>query len=198
MEKDYELADFERPALDLSKPVLLPGKAGMGKTQYAMAHGKYPLRIKTLDDLKKIVDGTTDLLVFDDMVFGPGTKENPGNDLPDNTMLALLDFEQETSIGKDKDRTYVRNDTGKIPKRMKRIFLTNIRCDGSEKLKDMNGRTLHPFPYGGTAQIQAALDRRYRLEPYVEEPLFSVTKAVVRRLVKQVISNVKRDLCPVV
>jgi hypothetical protein len=66
MEKDYELKDFERPALDLSKPVLLPGKAGMGKTHYAMAHGKYPLRIKTLDDLKKIVPGTTDLLVFDD------------------------------------------------------------------------------------------------------------------------------------
>lgn len=47
-----------------------------------------------------------------------------------------------------------------------------------------------------TPQVQAALDRRYRLEPYVEEPLFSITKAVVRRLVKQVISNVKRELCP--
>ena len=76
--KDYEIWEFTRPALDLTQPVLLLGNSGMGKTEYAKAHGKYPLVISRLDDLKKITDNT-DLLIFDDMCFDDWEPEQVGS-----------------------------------------------------------------------------------------------------------------------
>ena len=45
--------------------------------------------IKTMDDLLKITD-ETDLLIFDDMNFGPGTEEQPGLNLTAEQIIALL------------------------------------------------------------------------------------------------------------
>ena len=42
--------------------------------------------------------GYTDLIVFDDMNFGPGTAEQPGLNLSAEQMIALLDYEVETAI----------------------------------------------------------------------------------------------------
>jgi len=72
--KDYDLAQFRgiredrSPHLDLSKPVVLWGKSGKAKTDFAMAQGKYPLLVDEIDKLKEI-SPFTDLLVFDDMSF---------------------------------------------------------------------------------------------------------------------------------
>ena len=84
-EKKYELGDFERPPLDLRKPVL-PGASGVGKAQFAKAHGKYPLVIRSIDQLKKI-SPNTDLLVFDDMNFGPN-----GLDWTPEQMIHIQEF----------------------------------------------------------------------------------------------------------
>ena len=52
----------------------LSGAAGIGKTCFAEAHGTRPYVVRTLDQLKD-VPGDCDLLVFDDMRFGPGGLE---------------------------------------------------------------------------------------------------------------------------
>ena len=76
VEKEYTLAKFrgiragESAKLDLSKPVVLYGKSGKAKTDFAMAQGKCPLLIDEPDKIKEITP-MTDLLVFDDMNFGP-------------------------------------------------------------------------------------------------------------------------------
>lgn len=51
-----------------SKSILITGKAGCGKTEFALDHFKYPCLISHMEDLKKIND-KTDGLVFDDMSF---------------------------------------------------------------------------------------------------------------------------------
>ena len=72
VEKEYDLSMFrgirdgESNKLDLSKPVVLYGKSGKAKTDFAMAQGKYPLLIDEPDKIKEIT-ATTDLIVFDDM-----------------------------------------------------------------------------------------------------------------------------------
>ena len=76
VEKEYNLAKFrgiregESAKLDLSKPVVLYGKSGKAKTDFAMAQGKCPLLIDEPDRIKEITPATSHL-VFDDMNFGP-------------------------------------------------------------------------------------------------------------------------------
>lgn len=96
--KDYDLAQFRgiredrSPHLDLSKPVVLWGKSGKAKTDFAMAQGKYPLLVDEIDKLKEI-SPFTDLLVFDDMSFGP----NDLNWTPAQ-VIRLLDTRKERVI----------------------------------------------------------------------------------------------------
>ena len=58
--KDYDLSQFRgisegrSPTLDLSKPVVLYGKTGKAKTDFAMAQGKCPLLVDEIDKLKEI------------------------------------------------------------------------------------------------------------------------------------------------
>ena len=58
------LAAFNVPALDLSKAVVLCGEDGIGKVRFAMAHGRRPYLIDSLEALVHI-PGRCDLLVFD-------------------------------------------------------------------------------------------------------------------------------------
>lgn len=104
----YEISQFNRPAMDLSLPVLLIGDSGIGKTHYAMAHFKKPFLVKDIDDLKRLT-GEYDGIVFDDMSF---------KHWPAESIIHLLDIDTPSSIR-------CRNFNGRIPAGMKRIFTHN-------------------------------------------------------------------------
>ena len=183
-EKKYELGDFERPPLDLRKPVLLPGASGVGKTQFAKAHGKFPLVIRSIDQLKKI-SPNTDLLVFDDMNFGPD-----GLDWTPEQMIHLLDIDEDAVV----KARYV---DAVIPKGMRRIFTTNIDptgmwLDEDEMQLDKNGDPIHPFPRGRNQQHQKAIARRYNLMPYIDAPLYDRKKQRFRKAVVSVVSAIMK------
>lgn len=100
---------FTRPKLDLSlKNWLVCGKAGSGKTAFALSHGKEPVLLSHIDDGRKITD-TTDLLVFDDMSF---------NNWPAGSIIHLLDREQDRSI-------HARYNNVEIPAGLPKIFTSN-------------------------------------------------------------------------
>lgn len=104
----YQLNQFTRPPLVLDRAVLLCGPAGIGKTQYALAHFTKPLVVRHLDDLKKYTP-EYDGLVFDDMSF---------NHLPSDTIIFLLDMELDSPI-------HCRHTNALIPAGTKRIFTHN-------------------------------------------------------------------------
>ncbi len=146
--KTYELSDFEAPPLDLSKPLVLAGKSGMGKTNFLKAHGKYPLVVKTLDGLRKITE-TTDLVIFDDMNF-----RDLG--LTADQMIALLDIEETITI---KTRPNFKGDDATLRAGLKRAFSTNLLV-----------REI--FPDGKNPEQQTGIDRRFNLVT-VTKPLFN-------------------------
>jgi hypothetical protein len=49
---------------------------------------------------------------------------------------------------------------------------------------------LHPFPYGANREQQKAIARRYTAVPYIEHPLYSKRKALIKRMVQNVLQNV--------
>jgi len=68
------------------KCLVMTGKAGSGKTEWALSQGKKVHMITTMDDLKNVRDDC-DLLVFDEMLFHGNSKFKQ-----DKTgMIALLD-----------------------------------------------------------------------------------------------------------
>ena len=186
----YNLHDFERLPLDLSKPVVLPGKANMGKTQFLKAHASHPIIIKTMDDLLKITDDT-DLLIFDDMNFGPGTEEQPGLNLTADQIIALLTIDDNVSI---KTRPNNRGESADIRAGLKRAFSTNVDLDGmffdiDEQVLDVKGNPLHIFPRGANAEQQRGIDRRYKVEKFVEEPLFNKEKVRFRKAIVYIVNT---------
>ena len=67
-ERLFTLADFNRPALELSLPVVLHGRTNTGKSEFAEAHFDAPIVVRTRDDLKRATffcDG----IIFDDFDF---------------------------------------------------------------------------------------------------------------------------------
>lgn len=101
---------FKRDPLDFTttKVWLICGKAGSGKTAYALSHFKAAVLISHIDDLKKITD-ETDGLVFDDMSF---------NQWPAGSIIHLLDSEQDRSI-------HARYINAEIPAHIPKIFTSN-------------------------------------------------------------------------
>jgi hypothetical protein len=105
--KRYEIKDFKEDAVDLKLPVIMYGKPGLGKTQYALAHFLNPLLVRHMDDLKKLTP-LNDGLVFDDMDF---------NHVVRSTQIYLCD-ELESSI-------HCRFQNATLPAGIRRIFTTN-------------------------------------------------------------------------
>lgn len=114
----YSLKDFKWPELSLDKPTILWGDAGIGKTEFALAHFKNALMVRHMDDLGKLTT-RHDGIVFDDMSF---------MHMPRESHLHLLD-ERTSSI-------HIRYKTATIPGDMKRIFTTNIEGGEIVKLDD--------------------------------------------------------------
>lgn len=104
----FLLGDFNRPPLDLSKSVLLTGRSGTGKTEFALAHFKNPLFVRHMDKLKQL-NCDHDGIVFDDLSW---THIHP------EAIIHLLDVAHESDI-------HIRYGTATIPQGMRKIFTSN-------------------------------------------------------------------------
>lgn len=104
----FKQEDFLRPCFGTAKSLLFWGPTNTGKTSFALAHFKKPLLCSHIDDLKKF-GPDYDGIVFDDMSF---------DHWPTNTIIHLLDQEQERSI-------HIRYGTCSIPRNTPKIFTYN-------------------------------------------------------------------------
>ena len=152
LEPKWTLDDFTKGKLPNFgvQSILLPGDAGIGKTCLAMAHGRRPYVMKTVDQLKD-VPADCDVLVFDDMRF-----DKQGLDITPEEMIALLDCKMQTAI---KCRHY----DGIIPC-LPRIFTTNLDCKGAQ----------HPFPPGASRAQCDAIARRHIQMSWQSKWMFKV------------------------
>lgn len=107
--KDFSINDFNRPALNLSKAVVLLGPTKMGKTEFALAHFAAPLLVRHIDSLRDLQPGEHDGIVFDDMKF---------SHFPVGARIAILDIAHTSEI-------HCRYSNGIIPSKFRRIFTTN-------------------------------------------------------------------------
>lgn len=87
---------------------IIIGKAGIGKTQWALCHFENPLFVSHMDDLKNLSEDN-DGIIFDDMDF---------KHMPRNTQIFLLDQDQDRSI-------HARYEAALIPANTKKIFTCN-------------------------------------------------------------------------
>lgn len=107
----FEMDSFQwKPITDFSKCIILNGKAGIGKTEYAKAHFKNPLIVTDMDDLTKFDKKSHDGIIFDDMSF---------THLPREIQIHICDQSISRSI-----RCRYKN--AKIPKNTKKLFTTNV------------------------------------------------------------------------
>ena len=129
--KLYTLADFNRPQLDLSKPVVLSGDSEVGKTEFAVAHFDSPLIVRRRDDLKRGSAGT-DGIIFDDVNFSDWSPED---------VICLLQVDKPRSLPARYSDAFIEADTPMI-------FTTN------KKAKKI-------FPRGENSAQRRAIKRRY-------------------------------------
>lgn len=87
----YTIDQFNRQPEDIhsGKSFVFIGKAGIGKTQFALAHFKSPLLVSDRQDFGKLQTGTYDGIVIDDMNFN---KWNACN------LIHLLDQECDRTV----------------------------------------------------------------------------------------------------
>lgn len=112
-DRRYNLPYFGDGTLE-SRSILLLGKAGTGKTRFAMDHFENPLLVRHTDALKRLkLDSTYDGIVFDDFTV---------NHWPATSVIHLVDLELEAQIN-------VKHGIICIPSCMKRIFTSNLSMD---------------------------------------------------------------------
>lgn len=114
-EHKFGILDFECPPLfeqvDPTKiSILIWGKSGFGKTQYALANFKNPLLVRHMDKLKELTP-SNDAIIFDDLSF---------QHYPPEAVIHLLDVEEDSDI-------HVRYAIATIPKNLPRIFTHNTK-----------------------------------------------------------------------
>ncbi len=111
----YELKDFNRePITDWSKSIVLHGAAGIGKTQYALAHFKSALMVSNRQDLGKFNKKKHDGIVFDDMSF------NGNEEWTREEQLHLVENELPKTFN-------IKFGHATIPGGTKKIFTTNMQ-----------------------------------------------------------------------
>jgi hypothetical protein len=109
-QSSFQMTSFNKaPITDWTTSWLVWGRAGSGKTQWALAHFKNPLLVSTIDDLHEYDEEEHDGIVFDDMSF----KHMPGQ-----AIIHLLDIDLERSI-------HCRYINATIPANTKKIFCHN-------------------------------------------------------------------------
>lgn len=106
----FQMTSFNKdPITDWNTSWLVWGRAGSGKTQWALSHFKNPLLVSHMDDLQEFDGEEHDGIVFDDMSF----KHMPGQ-----AIIHLLDVDLERSI-------HCRFTNASIPANTKKIFCHN-------------------------------------------------------------------------
>ena len=151
----YSLADFNVPPLNLRLAVVLQGAAHIGKTQFALAHFRYPLLVSELDDIK-LIGLRTDGIVFDQMRFNERARDGIKGCVNMNAdqIIRLLDIELSRSIGG-------RYKNGRIPRNMPRIFTTNRNLTAGQ----------HIFPVADDPATQEGIDSRLLIMPWMANDL---------------------------
>lgn len=109
-QSNYKLEDFPRTwrEYDKKKSWIYWGESGIGKTQFALAQFKAPLKVRDMDDLGDLDPDMHDGIVFDDVDF---------RHWPRTSQIHILDYER-TSVR-------IRYKTVTIPKGFPRVFTTN-------------------------------------------------------------------------
>lgn len=117
----YQLKDFPKwkPITDWTKSHVLWGEAGIGKTQFALAHFQRPFFVTHIDQLIDF-NSNYDGIVFDDMSF---------EHIPRESQIHLVDIDQPRSI-------HCRYKTANIPANTKKIFTTNHKLGLIFDLRD--------------------------------------------------------------
>jgi len=123
--KQYTENDFIVPLINLKfmedknceneygRAIVLTGKPGTGKTNYAIAHFENPWVVRNFKELKKFRPKLHDGIIFDDMSF---------THLPRGVQAHLLDWEISREIR-------VPYGIMEIPRCTKKIFITNKKAD---------------------------------------------------------------------
>lgn len=118
--KKFELNEFKwDPITEWRATVILWGKPGIGKTQFARAHFDNPLIVNHLDRLKELSD-EHDGIIFDDMSF---------THIPREAQIHLVDNEDEKEI-------HLRYENAIIPEGTKKIMITNVENGEIVDLED--------------------------------------------------------------
>ena len=163
----FSLSDFTEPRIPeatlMTKAVIIQGASHVGKTQFALAHFKYPLLVSELDDLKSI-SLQTDGIVFDQMRFVHPEDRRKVNMTADE-FIRLIDVEMTRSI-------HARYSNASIPRGMPRIFTTNRRVTAGEPI----------FPSGCNAQEQEGIDSRCAVTNYVTNDMRRSPAANVQQM----------------
>lgn len=105
----FELDKFLETPMNLSKPIVLVGRTGIGKTAWALAHFKNPLIVSHKDDFKLLNPSVHDGLVCDDMDF---------THWPVTSQIHLVDMDYDRTVD-------VKHSTCVIPANFPRIFTCN-------------------------------------------------------------------------
>lgn len=107
----FKPEQFNRPLFEIpaKKTLVFIGPTGFGKTQFALAHFKHPLRVTNKNDWIRFQDGVTDGIVLDDVHF---------NTWQPNTILHTVDV--ENAVTQDVKYSSVR-----IPAGVPRIICIN-------------------------------------------------------------------------
>lgn len=99
------------------KSVVLWGKTGIGKTEYALSLFTNALLVTHKDQLRDYDASFHDGIVFDDMNFEGGA-DGKGK-WPRESQIHLTDWTQDRHI-------HCRYGTGRIPKETRKVFTTNV------------------------------------------------------------------------
>lgn len=132
----FSLWQFNRPKFELpkNKTLVLIGPTGFGKTQFALAHFKHPLRVTNKNDWSRFQDGHTDGIVLDDVHF---------NTWQPNTILHTVDV--ENAVTQD-----VKYGSVRIPAGIPRIICINSETE--------------LYPETIASEKKAAIARRLQIE----------------------------------
>lgn len=101
--------EFIDPSILKRKSIVLTGKAGTGKTQFALSHFKRPKLIRQMDDIHTFNPREHDGIVFDDMSF---------SHCPAQSNIVMLDMDEQATI-------YARYRNGHLPPEFPRFFTCN-------------------------------------------------------------------------
>jgi hypothetical protein len=151
-----------------------------------------------MDALKRVTP-QTECIIFETMVFGPGTPAAPGLNLAYDQMERLLDTTRAVELGK---QAGVRHTTARLPKDRYQFFLTNIDIEGTlfhhsfgashpqYQPLDTDGNQQHLFPRNfPNEQARVAQDTRFTLLPYETDKLFDRTRARTRKQILKIVQT---------